>query len=984
MAPFVCCGFRRAHSPDDTPVRPVDNVDHRFTLSSTPPSSSLDECKPIREKSSTNFQQSIPLVNSHHRSGHDHDFNVRRKDSIKRLQAAVRGVKRKFSRDSEASVETSNQALRSMMSADDVNKRKERKYALRSHFGSEVIDDRSEIYDEDAIPIKTPKGTWPCQHESIQTGPGHLRGAMVRSSPPLPPATKEFDGPNLVHPQPQVAKARALSRMLTARGSRLTDESTQSDVHYGGSAVEAVEISNEMPPKKYVFTDDNLSPAGTRTSSPLGTAETLSHTASDAAPTKGRLPMFLNAVSDPAAPGLNPTCLASISDSIAGNDWRLSFSDNRKVSLVPKFDAGEERTEDQQPDSPTSQSTSNKAPWLRGASGSLASSPLTMPGSWLHESCDPGREEGKYSGVDGKDSPPLTRARSDGSDPASVHLYDMHISQRLASYGIVTAALSPRLKSESLSDRSWAFGMENLSLAPRHQASSSGFDNSKTASAWVPTGEPAASSVYTMNSGPQSSASSQAALPQAAVNQPPQLIAAERPTSRQRFMMLDSLTHKQANASTDTWNEPRIDRLSTPLQAIHMDGLDLRPLSAISSTPSKSQTPRGIEAAGADSFSRRSHRVAQNRCFSQAELDELTHKIALRRPPRRGSLSRFDGSSEGSSSSKRLPEVSGVPWKPSDMAGVEPAEISVWEKALRDHVKEDIRLANLDPGSVTTDGSKSYNGVDPTDRQHQSSLRHAHSSSEEWDENLQARLGIYELALQNDKAPCPIGACAGTVLSSESSFWSQFPSHCRKERSATDKDNVLARDFAPRPGMKVVRTRQKHRRDSVRRVHSAHFDRLRYSLKDIYRAKSMEFSSKFAIGSRGHRSSISVGRLAEYPELEMVQSLSPPDTSGDGSFSWDVHSVQAQYGEYRQRDKHRSTSPRLRNQVSPAGSARKWSRLYDDCVFRDTSDGSHRSGVVRYSDDDVRSSTLEFKRGVENSEQKEREKVLRLRTRVEE
>ena len=1001
MAPFVCCGFRRPPSPDDIPIRVVDNSARRFTIStdnSILPSHHLEESESTRKDfTSANTQQSVAAAETNYHSERDHASNIRRKESIKRLRAAANRIKKRISHDSGASGAHPSRTLRSMTSMEDVGKRNGGRHPHQDLFESEILDDQSEIYDEDAVPIGTPRGTWLRQEGSIPMSPNPVRRVIARSSSPLQTATKELKSQSFAPARSENAKARALSRMLTERGSRLTDTSTEGpEMESTDFATHPSEISEKRSPRKYVFRDDASSSVKTRSPSPLDRSGSVIRSPSTALPSNVGLSTPMNTFGSPPAPYLNPTRLASISDSVAGRDWRLSYSDKRKVSQIHKSHNQEKPTEDRQPDSPISEITAIKAPWMQGASGRLASPPLSMPRSWLHTHCDPEDEEENFGGLDGKDSLPRTRTNSDGSNRNSVHLYDMRISQRLASHGIVPVASSPQLKSGSSSEISWGFGAENLSLAPRRQASSSGLSSEKILPSWGAAGKYVASSVYTASSRHESLASNQLQL--------------------KSISQTASLKGGRRDNHAEDQDRNAFSKSSTGSESMDLDKTELLPLPINIAGCSKGLKTLQIEAPGGESFPPKEHTVVRGRYFSQADLNEMTQAIALRIPPRKRSVSYLDGRSEGSLSRRRVLQVSSPQKKPSIFVGDGSAEISVWEKALRDHVEEDAKLSKLKAGSVSIDnGSKSQRGKRPNSRKQRSSLRHISSSSVGLDQDLQARLGEYELPQRQDsRIHCQSILNDQRIPSSYStSSWYQFPNHSRPQRSespANQKDNVFARDFAAVVAAKPNESRKEDGIMSMRRVNSAHFKRLRHSLKDMYRAKSMELFSKFAVGSRGHRSSISEGGLAEYPELEMLPSLSPPYPSKGGSSTSDVHSVHEQTPESGCLEKHETVIAAFESPSSPISSARNWSRLYEDCVVRDVSGGSHGSGVMRHpytnaisehfapidmepvrlsqnsccddagGDDQIRTSTLDFKRSLEENEHREREKVLRLRT----
>ena len=985
MSPFICCGIRRAPSPDGTPIRLVHSSRLRFTISSNTsdaPSINLEDSKPIREIfASTSPQQLRSSADSDCHIGYNHDLKVRRKGSIKRLQEAARGIRKRISRDSGTSGKTSTRALRSVKSTEDTEKRKEWKRALRDHSEREILDDRSEIYDEDALPIKTPRGTWPRQEGSIQMSPSHLKRVMARSSSPLPPADKESDPKSLAMTQPDTVTARALSRMLTARGSRMTDASVDGgDTKSSDVALEPPKLNEKRSSRKYIFRDDASSPDKIRSPSPLERPDTIIRIVSNATPVDVVSPKFLNTQKTPAAPSLDPLRLPSISDATGGKDWRSSYMDSCKASDVTSFDVEEKASEAQQPDSPINQLPPSKAPWLRGASRSLAASSMASPESGVHTHCDLENEEENFGGLDGKESMIHLRTHSDGSNPGSVHLYNMRISQRLGSNSTVPTASLPHLKNESSSDKSWGFGPESLSLAPRRRGSSSYFTSEMVPPTWGAPRKYATSSVYTRSSR-NGSIASKTTSSQRQVS---------RPTLRRHSSVEDSLIHKVSKNRS-----PQID----------LDRMDATPLSTIPVTRSKSLSTRDIEATKGELFSRRASTVTQGRFFSQADLDDLTQEIGRRSPPRKLSISGFDGSGEASLSRRRTLKPPSTPRKPSVVAGDEPRGTSSWEKALREHAEGDTKLSRRKPGSVSTEDSKFYYGKKSARGTQKSSLCYVYSSSEGQDEDLQAHLRGYKLPVRQDtRTQRQFAPDHNRISSSEAtSSWSRFPEYNRAERSsspATEKDNVFARDFATIASTKPGRVPKKHDKRDVKKAHSTHFTRLKHSLRNIYRARSMDFASKFAVESRGHRSSISVGGLAEYPELEMLPSLSLPYVSEDVNPQFNLSPFQEQIQETKlPEEKHNPQSPSLQSTVSQACNARKWSRLYEDCVVRDISGDSHGEGVMRHpyahamsehfapmdmepvrvfshSCDDVRASTLEFKRGVEESERIERGRSL--------
>lgn len=207
--------------------------------------------------------------------------------------------------------------------------------------------------------------------------------------------------------------------------------------------------------------------------------------------------------------------------------------------------------------------------------------------------------------------------------------------------------------------------------------------------------------------------------------------------------------------------------------------------------------------------------------------------------------------------------------------------------------------------------------------------------------------------------------------------WSRFPSHTRAERSLSSagrEDNVYSRDFAK--DFQVTDSSDSKKNEDAKRS----------------RSKSLKRSLKYIRTlDRGFRSSISVGGVLEYPELEILPSLETIPlvrrTASRDPVMPNSYSILSQ--------------PLEPGQHEAVDGARLWSRTYDDCLHRpgtadETSTRDNTSGFLRPEDasrhtrrssdrqisprssTDMRHSTLDFQKFLEDYEVRAREKALQV------
>ena len=682
--------------------------------------------------------------------------------------------------------------------------------------------------------------------------------------------------------------------MLTDRASALSEppiEDEKPPMQHG-----FIKLPRKTKSKKYIFSDETP-----RQQSPLDSSLNRSNTVIRVTPTRepndGNADREGDVFKAPQTPDLKALRLASISDSIVGPGWRLPSSARRDSSQTYETAGEHDPSADVHTACSTarqSQAGPSRPSWMRGASGLLASSPCERRVSRPHSHCDPGSEEEMFGGIDGRDSFPQTRSHSATTNPSSVHLYSMRISERLASRGILPVLSSPQLRSESSSDVSWKKGPDHLSLGPRRQISDHGFMSARVPSAWNNPQKQAASSNYsrhtsefsTIDPGSQAASLSNRHSRLSSDREdsgPVSLQGSRRPSKETKYAaaaILDPNSDREHRFFRVMRDPMIIDEREVERQPRHSSA------PAIPTTPSRSLTTTQIEQEEGQRFLRKAHTVTATRYFSQADLDELTAEIEKRTPARSRNVSRFDGSGDVSASLLVPQTENSLARKPSLVVGDEPVEATSWGQALQ----KDSRRRSRSPlhfHHTAEDDEDSHNHRSPKQLFH-----HLHHSSSEGDHlDVKAQLGAYRMRprlsplvpghpaittpakvrREPDTSPAPTMETAPS--------WRRYPSHTRSVRSnspAMETDNVFSRDFASAPipayehhhhhphlHLHHDLADQHHLRrpglGGTKKAHSTHFERLRDNVRELYHARSLDLASKFAIESRGHRSSVSEG-----------------------------------------------------------------------------------------------------------------------------
>ncbi|KAF6223969.1 hypothetical protein HO133_010543 [Letharia lupina] len=931
MAPFNCCSFRRAVSPEPQPavLTDISRTGERFALSSHTPSraashENVSNAQPIAESLASATKNDVAhefstASGNDMAPAHGTESGVHRRGSNRRLHDVASKVRKRMSRDSGMSKRSSKTRLNSSLSEDGYQRREELKRALHQRV-QEDIDEGSKIsdgsYDEDAVPIKTPRGTWGRHEGSIQISPKHLSHAIRRSESPS--AYAELDPRTLSQVYAPKNTAVALSRMLVQRGSNLARESEGQAVD---SKVENARRASTT--QKYNFSDDDspIRVLKTRSHSPLGRSNTVLHMPSSTKALQIDVanPEFLNTPGASSAPDLLPMYLKTVRDSAAGGDWRLSFADIRQGASSNEANETHRSTlrSARLPGVYDTRIRPASEQLLHGTSG-LWGHPVHPKHSNTHfttdthtsspsgHCCIPGSEEMSFGGTDGKGySPPTSeeagslarqRGRSEGSDP--VHLYNMHIPQRLASRPLLPSVSLPQLE-HPRRDRSYTSGSSSrmFSVLPRSQVSSSMSSGGKQFK--TPATHPTSSSVYSSGSLPPSP-----------------------PDSRLHF---HSLSDRLYPLEVFHPSEEIISVPASRPKSVDLDNLERRTVETSYHSSNESLMNRELAAAETRiSPMPRANTLPKNSRFRE-DLERISAELALTNPPRRR-VSNLDGA--------RSPTKEDA--------------TSIWERALREHSQEDKAISHTRIGSTSPDSveprqldPKTVASIEQKARKRSSFLRTKDRRVPEPLEgaHLQAHLGAYALPprrANTRKRPTREGI-QKSPSTIRASSWARYPSHTRPERStspAGESDQVYSRDFAITPPGTEPKVSSEHGSSPLSNGKKWKTNRMTFgkqllsTISNLYKSQSQELQRRLADEARGNRSSISEGGGLEYPELEMLGSLSPPMPSPDIT-------TKLQLEDHVRKASEPPSDTQTRGPQSGQVSRKQsqdWAREYQDCI----------------------------------------------------
>ncbi|KAI4265864.1 MAG: hypothetical protein L6R38_009126 [Xanthoria sp. 2 TBL-2021] len=207
---------------------------------------------------------------------------------------------------------------------------------------------------------------------------------------------------------------------------------------------------------------------------------------------------------------------------------------------------------------------------------------------------------------------------------------------------------------------------------------------------------------------------------------------------------------------------------------------------------------------------------------------------------------------------------------------------SVWERALREHAAEDNVIARARAGSISYEiGRDDFKRRLGSRRFTRTSSPLGGITEDPWSQQRgretepgSGRVSPTQ-AVPDKKSPVrhssPIQKVhrrtdaispSGSVRSVDS--WTRYPSHTFVERNgaATERDNIIARDFAGSPTSQPKMSKKKSRSMTYGK-------KVRHKITTFYTTRRSDLRRYNA----GHRSSIAFGGRLEYPELEI-----PPRT----------------------------------------------------------------------------------------------------------
>ena len=950
MVHFICCKHRQSPSPEPPPIQLVDNSETRgrFTLSShaSTSSNSAEDGRRIQNifaSASQDKSTKEPAntdVNCLY-SNNESEPSVRRKESVHRLHSMASKVRKTLSQDSDFSKRASEKELRSSTSEERIARRRELWKALHKRLRYDIHEDRASsdlLYDKDAVLIKTPKSSLGRCEGLTHISPLHLSRALQRSKALLH-SSETYTDLNQEH-EHAPSTAAALSRVLALRGSRLIEEPHEPSV-----TAAAVFSPKKERVKKYVF-DDATTPRGashSRSPSPSGRLDTARHSTSSYRLSRtDRVTTPFGDISGTALKNPLPQRLASKSEPVIRRERHEPFFEGRESSMLSKWS-----------DSNSNQPALMILPGVYDTKTWPASEQWLRRNPKLHDEqvheryryndrigrkgskvkyghhYDPSVVENTFRGVSSKSDTPLppahqrdlfarARSHSEGIGPPSLPVnYDTDIPQRLANKPVLPSLSSSQLQGLKHRERSFISGDSSCAFSVRgqRQASDSSFRDADNSPDREDSNTCASSSAYPS-------------------------VTESLPSSKHSSVLpINGLSGSLNKLSSSEWQERITSIPTSKMGSVNVDSLERQTPDFRFHSRKESLTNRELAATETRILPLpRAYTLPQTSRFSE-DLHQVSEELVLSKPRRRRVVS-LDGSRGWQSMINHLSEDNAP---------------SAWERALRDHAKEDAAILKTRPGSesqhpLESKSCKSNKQMSSSqDSQEQacgSEWQEQHYPSRElWPEiQLETRFNPHSLPRQGGSLHHrPLVDPIPSSSSSQSAgMWARFPSHTRPERStspAGKSDNVYTRDFAhltsnaaldAPPKVKLGTFQQDKKTKSKNMTFGGD---ILSNLSHLYKTKNYDLKRRVTNEARGHRSSISAGGLLEYPELEMFRSISPPLQSllRSGTIPNIGRTDSLSAG---RRTLGSDASVIASNTVpSMSQDAREWSASYEDCVF---------------------------------------------------
>ncbi|KAL8874167.1 MAG: hypothetical protein Q9174_000472 [Haloplaca sp. 1 TL-2023] len=707
---------------------------------------------------------------------------------------------------------------------------------------------QDEDYDADAVSIPTPTPTLVGRHQPSILAKESAPPVETISHVSTPPAEPRPSSDTVVHHE-----------MIQRSGHRFAENDSDSAEETDGKTLRVQRLSSITVPRQ----------RSTNPSQPLPSPSTA---AGDQyvkiSPSRVALRKRLKSIelfdapSSPPLPKLEPARVASIPESALSPQWRLSYKQNSASFRRPglKELSVNERQQNASGGSSTP-STSSRAQIWSGTErenvidGTLASSELgdhptkgRAPSTSTREYYNPGQS----TATKVEKHQPIPGSYGSESTASSVHLYDMHISERVASSNSnVVSSVGASIQSRQRASTTGSGPAPPMGMSWYHR-------DRQSSSLQSP--QPA-SSIYSSNE---------------------EDLASSR---RSSVRLIEGLPE-------------RIKRLKTHVTTGDLYGssaqhsqITVIPRSRFTTT--LSDESQYMEASGSSgSYFTSDEDEPQLKRVQSLPLRRSSTEPRLNRF-KRGDPASFDGSGEWHLSPPAPPvrtytglsppgppvrTYTGRALSRQPTGFLDPEDMdSAWEKALREHAAEDRAILKSRMGSISYEiGRDDFKRRARSRRFTRTPSPLGDITEDPWSQVRGLRVGPASgrvSPLQDEStekrvvSTSPVDPASGRGLGrvdSSSSHsvksWTRYPSHTYTQRTdaANTQNQIITRDFAPSPSP--------NRRMSKKKSRSMTFGRkIKYKLGQFYKTRTSD-ARRF---QQGHRSSISVGGVLQFPELEI-------------------------------------------------------------------------------------------------------------------
>ncbi|KAI4289567.1 MAG: hypothetical protein L6R35_001163 [Caloplaca aegaea] len=287
-------------------------------------------------------------------------------------------------------------------------------------------------------------------------------------------------------------------------------------------------------------------------------------------------------------------------------------------------------------------------------------------------------------------------------------------------------------------------------------------------------------------------------------------------------------------------------------------------------------------------------------------------------------------------------------------------ETSVWQRALREHAQEEHMISKARVGSISYEIGKDDFKRRARSRRFTRTPSPLQGITEDpWSQSRGKGMGtasgsVLPTQTWSGKGCSAIHSSAerknldqASISTRSVDSWTRYPSYTFAERTAigNDNDNIITRDFAISTSAQHEISKKKSRSMTFGR-------RFLQKVGRLYKTRSSDFRRYNA----GHRSSISVGGVLEYPELEIPRInfepvlLSGPraddetkttaerDEALEEAIATAIPSSDVHQPAEKTRSQPRTGKPEL--------NAVQWQKSYDDCIVRPRSTSTEEEEIA--------------------------------------